>query len=187
MANELAQILDELREDHRNMAILLNLLEQELDRIRANKAPDYELLTDIMRYMTSYSDAVHHPKEDLLYNRMRAASPKLAASLEPVEEDHRRIAKLGEKLRAEIGAMVSGAAVKRERMTEDMIGYLERLRGHMAWEEAELFEEADKLIRKSPGLAIDDAHLRAADPVFGLVREASYSNLLKNIRAMAQG
>jgi hemerythrin-like domain-containing protein len=117
---------------------------------------------------------------------MRAASPKLALTLEPVDKDHRLIAKLGETLRADIDAVVSGAAVKRERVTEDMVEYLERLRGHMAWEESEIFEEADRLIRKSPNLAIDDTHLRATDPVFGTVREASYGNLLKNIRAMAE-
>jgi len=187
MVNELAQILDELREDHRNMAILLNLLEQELDRIRANKAPDYELLTDIMRYMTTYTDAVHHPKEDLIYDRMQAVKPELTGRLEPVDEEHRQIAELGETLRADIGAVVSGAAVKRERVTEDILEYLERLRGHMAWEESELFREADRLISESPGLAIDAEHLRTSDPVFGRYREASYNNLLKNIRAMAQG
>lgn len=186
MATELAQILDELRKDHRNMAILLNLLEQEVGRIRANEEPDYELLTDVMRYMTVYSDAIHHPREDLIYDRMREENPQLAADLESVEEDHRGIAKLGETLRHDVEAVVSGAAVKREQVTDDMSEYVERLRGHMAWEEQDLFAKADELIKKTATFVVDDSHLRATDPVFGAVREASFENLLKNIQGPAQ-
>ena len=62
-----AKVLAELREDHKNMALMLNLLERESNRIYEGEEPDYELLQDIMHYMTVYPDAVHHPKEDRLY------------------------------------------------------------------------------------------------------------------------
>ena len=68
----LADLLSDLREDHRNMAIMLDLLSQQVEHIRDGERPDYELIHDIMRYMTIYSDAVHHPKEDVLYSAMRA-------------------------------------------------------------------------------------------------------------------
>ena len=81
MSNEAAELLAELRQDHRNMAILLGLLRDETDRIDHDELPDFELLHDIMRYMTVYSDAMHHPKEDLIYDGMRQANPELAAGL----------------------------------------------------------------------------------------------------------
>jgi hemerythrin-like domain-containing protein len=90
----MADLLDDLHEDHRNMAVMLDLLERETGRIREGEKPDYELIHDIMRYMTVYSDAVHHPKEDLLYSGMQAEEPKLAKSLERVEPEHREIAEL---------------------------------------------------------------------------------------------
>ena len=62
----LADLLNDLREDHRNMSIMLDLLSSQIEHIRDGERPDYELIHDIMRYMTVYSDAVHHPKEDLL-------------------------------------------------------------------------------------------------------------------------
>ena len=65
MSNAATDLLKELRLDHRNMAILLNLLQDEADRIESDDDIDYELAHEIMRYMTVYSDAVHHPREDL--------------------------------------------------------------------------------------------------------------------------
>jgi len=71
----MADLLEDLREDHRNMTTMLDLLGRQVDHIRDGDRPDYELIHDIMRYMTVYSDAVHHPKEDLLYASMKAEKP----------------------------------------------------------------------------------------------------------------
>ena len=74
----LTDLLNDLREDHRNMAVMLDLLSRQVDRIKDGERPDYELIHDIMRYMTTYSDAVHHPKEDVLYSAMKAEKPETA-------------------------------------------------------------------------------------------------------------
>ena len=67
MRIQLARILEELREDHRNLARLLDLLENECRDVPAEGEPDMDLLHDIMHYMTVYPDAIHHPREDLVY------------------------------------------------------------------------------------------------------------------------
>lgn len=183
MTNDAAGLLAELRQDHRNMAILLDLLQQEVDRIDANELPDFELLHDIVRYMTVYSDAMHHPKEDLIYAGMQANQPELAEGLEQVEDDHREIADLGERLRADVEAIVSGTEVTRERVIGDTQEYVTRLREHMVWEEEELFRCADA---QGDALKIDTSHLNATDPVFGVQRETSFANLLNTIEREAQ-
>lgn len=182
MTHDTAGLLAELRQDHRNMAILLDLLQEEIERVHENESADFELLQDIMRYMTVYSDAMHHPKEDLIYAGLRAEQPALAAGLEIVEDDHRQIAELSEQLRDDIEAVVSGTAVTRERIIADAKEYLRRLRRHMAWEEEELFRRADEL---ADSLTIDVSHLTASDPVFGAKREASFANLLQTIQREA--
>jgi hemerythrin-like domain-containing protein len=130
----LANLLNDLSEDHHNMSAMLDLLEQQVDHIRDGERPDYELIHDIMRYMTVYSDAVHHPKEDLLYTGIRSEQPDVAPSLERIETEHREIAALGETLRNDIEAVASGTAVTRERVIADTTEYVRTLRKHMAWE-----------------------------------------------------
>jgi len=51
--------------EHVNFAKLLNLLEAELDLFHKGDSPNYELMLDIMFYMTHYPDVLHHPREDL--------------------------------------------------------------------------------------------------------------------------
>lgn len=183
MTNEAAELLAELRQDHRNMAILLGLLRDETDRIDHDEQPDFELLHDIMRYMTVYSDAMHHPKEDLIYDGMRRAHPELATGLERVEEEHKEIAALGETLRDDIEAIVAGTAITRDRVVHDARDYMKRLNQHMAWEEEDLFRRAADQVGN---LEIDTSHLAAIDPVFGAKREASFAGLLQAIQREAQ-
>jgi hemerythrin-like domain-containing protein len=183
----IADLLNDLREDHRNMSIMLDLLGRQVDHISNGERPDYELIHDIMRYMTVYSDAVHHPKEDLLYSSMIARQPALAAEFERVEPEHREIADLGICLRNDIEAVASGAAVKRERIIEDTSDYVRTLRQHMAWEEEDLFRRAKNLLDSEKEMSIDISHLDALDPVFGPEREHSFANLLQNIKGEIKG
>ena len=179
MTKNAATLLQELRDDHRNMGTLLDLLHAEIDRIAQDEDVEFELLDDVMRYMVVYSDAIHHPREDLIYAALRRDHPALAEGLERVEADHREIAELGGTLRAEVEAVIAGAAVSRERVIEDARAYMHRLRRHMAWEEEDLFRRADS---EADSLAVDASHLTASDPVFGLQREASFANLFEAIR-----
>ena len=167
------------------MAAMLDLLERETGRIEGGDKPDYELIHDIMRYMTVYSDAVHHPKEDVLYTAMRAERPDLASGLELVEPEHEDLARLGESLRNDIEAIASGAAVTRNHVLEDARNYIGRLRDHMNWEEGDLFKRADSLVETEAAMFLDISHLDTLDPVFGPEREHTFANLLENIKAFA--
>ena len=184
MASDLKGILAELREDHRNLSIMLDLVENQLLRVDNGENPDLELLHDIMQYMTIYSDAIHHPKEDLVYAEMKAADPELARGLDGVEVDHREIAELGRSLREDIEAMTLGVAMTREHLMRDMIDYVRRLRKHMAWEEEDLFKRADTLAdRENRDLTL--GNLDRNDPVFGATTEQAFANLLQHLRIAA--
>jgi hemerythrin-like domain-containing protein len=174
MTNAAAELLADLRQDHRNMATLLGVLSDETAQIGQDKKPDFELLHDVMRYMTVYSDAMHHPKEDLIYAGLRALHPSLAEGLEQVEADHEEIAELGERLRDDIEAVIAGTAFAQERVVDDAKAYMRRLNRHMAWEEEDLFRRADAEIDR---LEIDTSDLSAIDPVFGEKHEVSFANL----------
>jgi hemerythrin-like domain-containing protein len=181
----LADLLEDLREDHRNMSVMLDLLSKQIEHIRDGERPDYELVHDIMRYMTVYSDAVHHPREDLLYASMKAERPDLAKGLDRVEPEHVEIAELGETLRNDVEAVASGAPVTRERLVEDTREYVRVLRKHMAWEEEDLFRRARELIESEEEMFIDISNFDRLDPVFGPEREHSFENLLRNIKDLS--
>ena len=185
MEKNAATVLAELREDHKNMALMLKLLEREANRIYDGDEPDYELLQDIMHYMTVYPDAVHHPKEDRLYAELRSYRPDLSTGFERITMDHRHIAELSLKLRDDIAAINSGNPVRRRAVVADALRYVNTLRGHMQWEELDLFRRVDEMIRLGHDMFDPENYVNVSDPVFGMETEEDFGRLVECIRAEA--
>ena len=185
MQADTRQLMQELREDHRNIAVILDLLQDAAERAESGEDPDFELVDDIMRYMTVYPDAVHHPKEDIVYGELRCCRPDLGEDLDNVPEDHRQIAALGTSLRDDVEAILAGAAVRREQFVEDATAYVDRLRNHMQWEEMSLFPRIDQMVEEnSVGIDVDGS-MRSKDPVFELEIESGFRRLLSAIDSLS--
>lgn len=183
MQSEARTLMKELRKDHRNMATVLDLLDDAVKEASSGRDPDFELMEEIMRYVTVYPDAVHHPKEDIVYKQLRDRRPDLADGLDDVPTDHRDIAALGSALRDEVEAINAGAAVRREKFIEDASVYVNRLREHIGWEERDLFKRIDTMLDDdAPDVDVSEfEHIK--DPVFELEIESGFRRLLSSIEA----
>lgn len=183
MPSEARTIMRELREDHRNMAMVLDLLDDAVREASSGGDPDFELIDEIMRYMTVYPDAVHHPKENVVYAQLREKRPDLADDLDDVPADHRDIAELGSALRDDVEAINAGAAVRRKKFIEDTSGYVNRLREHMGWEERDLFRRIDAMLDADAQEFDVEEFEHIKDPVFELEIEAGFRRLLTSLKS----
>lgn len=182
MTRHVSKVLDELRDDHRNLTVLLNMLEREIARLKDREDPDYELLHDIMMYMTGYPDAVHHKKEDWVYARMAEIRSSMQRDLARIEHDHADISNLGNKLLSDIKAIESGTVMRRFDVVEDAHRYLVRQRDHMRWEDEKLFPLVDSL-KAELDLSEVPSHVGTMDdPVFGDKVENGFRRLFDAIR-----
>lgn len=177
-----SQILADLRQDHRNVILLLGMLEVEANRLVSLEEPDYGLMDDIMRYLTSYADAVHHPKEDRVYRLLQALRPQQSESLARIAEDHAEIARLGIELRSDIEAIVSEAIVRRDTVAKDAQDYVEKLRLHIEWEEQGMFVAIEEMQAELDQHALSDDKLQQADPLFGADVEQDFQRLFASIQ-----
>lgn len=182
MKQDVETLLTNLRTDHRNLAMLLDLLQGETQRLESLEEPDYELVHDIMQYMTSYPDAVHHPREDLLYRHILTVRPDADENLRRVEADHDNIATLGVRLRDDIDSIAAGTFVKREVIIGELRSYRETLLTHMYWEERELFALADELQSDSDWSNIDLGGADDRDPLFGSRVDRKFRRLMAGIQ-----
>ena len=182
MKNDVEQLMNGLRTDHRNMALLLDLLDLETERLAASGEPDYDLMQDIMLYMTEYPDVVHHPTEDFIYRHLKSLRPDIDDDLERVEKDHENIENLGLKLKNDIDAMSVGAELNRDEVIKELRQYIRQLREHMYWEEKGLFTLADELQGDADWLAIVSNNEKVDDPIFGPRVERKYRRLLARIQ-----
>lgn len=183
MQSEGRELLRQLREDHRNMAVLLKLLDGVVKKAAAGEDPDFELLGEIMRYMTVYPDAVHHPKEDILYEELRREREDLTEGLDDVTTDHAAIAELGTRLRDDIDEIIAGSPIRRDKLIADTAAYVNRLHNHMIWEEEDLFERIEEML-DTQSLEFDVSEFdQIKDPVFELEVESGFRRLMSSLPA----
>jgi hemerythrin-like domain-containing protein len=182
MNNNVSIVLNELRQDHRNMSLMLNLLERESNRLYDDEPVDFDLIHDIMHYMTVYPDAVHHPKEDRIYAEVKAARPDLAAGFDRITVDHRSITSLSLTLRNEVDAVRSGTIVQKKQVVADLQRYVNSLRSHMQWEELDLFRRVEEMARDGHKLIEAATVLQSADPVFGPEVEENFGRLFSTVQ-----
>lgn len=183
MSTKIAPMLAELRQDHRNMARLLALLERQAQGIFDGAETELGLLVDVMRYMTGYPDAVHHPKEDKLYSELRAVRPDLAKGMSRVSDDHRMIADLGILLREMLEEAASGNMVPRKDLVANALRYVTMQREHMRWEESDMFRRIDRMVRDGHEVVEVSTILGYRDPLFGAALEARFQSLYDAIDA----
>ncbi|NOX67671.1 MAG: hypothetical protein GXP15_00650 [Gammaproteobacteria bacterium] len=181
MSDEIKRILDELRQDHKNMTLLLNMIEREANRIYEGGDSDFEVIQDVMHYMTVYPDAVHHPKEDRLYAELKAARPDLAAGFGRITRDHRNICENGLRLRDELDSASAGSFIRRKTLVGDALRYVNELRSHMQWEELDLFRRCDEMAAEGHVIIIDANLVSHGDPLFGERNHTEFNRLLKSI------
>lgn len=181
MSIEIAPILAELRQDHRNMAQLLTLLEKQIEDIFDEQDGQIELIIDIMRYMTVYPDTVHHPNEDMLYAELRAARPELSQGMGKISVDHSEIGDRSIQLREKFEAVASGNTVGRKEVVADALRYIQSLREHMKWEESDLFRRLDKLVSDGHETIETSTIIRRQDPLYGPAVDAQFQSLYKAV------
>jgi len=182
MTNDVEQLMTGLRGDHRNMAMLLDFFDAEINRLATAGEPDYDLVWDIMLYVTEYPDVVHHPKEDIVYRHLKSLYPEIHTDLERVETDHQYIKESGLKLKSDIEAISVGANLNRDELIEKLHHYTEQHREHMYWEEINLFSLADELQHYGDWSEVVLANNEISDPLFGSRVERKYRRLLARIQ-----
>lgn len=169
------------RAEHANFATLLDLLEGQLDLFHKDEKPDYELMLDIMFYMTHYPDVLHHAKEDLAFARIRELDVSVRPIVDELTEQHARLKEFGNALVRALDDIVNGSITAREHVEVPGRAYVADFRNHMLKEEATLLPMATKLLRDRDWAAIDAAIRHIDDPLFGKNGEERYAALRRQI------
>ncbi len=170
-----------LRAEHVNFAKLLDLLDEQLDLFHKDDSPNYELMLDIMFYMTHYPDLIHHPKEDLAFEKIKERNGNVRPAMEELMKEHVLMKESGQRLVADLDGIVNGSIVPRERIEGPGRTYVANFRSHMEKEETDLFPVAAKLLRPNDWSAIDAAIGPLEDPIFGKSAEKRYAAIREQI------
>ena len=130
------EIIEILRQEHRNIEKLLSVMEQELNVFDRGERPDYEVFGAIIEM---YPDACHHPKEDIIYEKFKARDPDRAASIADLQAEHREGAVRLRRVAQAIDAVLDDQEVLRESVDRVVRNFIEDEKRHIALEDEVVF------------------------------------------------
>jgi hemerythrin-like domain-containing protein len=166
MAETNPKLIDVLLKEHRNIKRLLLILEQELAVFDRRERPDYEVWRAIIQYFQDFPEHCHHPKEDMLYAKLKARDTAAAAPVGDVEAEHFGETERLHRFAEAVESILSEQEVLRERVHQDVRDFIEHQRQHMDKEERLLFPAAVKALRADDWKAIDARLGDRKDPLF---------------------
>ncbi|MEM7226919.1 MAG: hemerythrin domain-containing protein [Pseudomonadota bacterium] len=162
----MAAIIDNLREDHRNMNRLLDKLEGEIAPMRGDSQPRLEVIQEAVSYCLTYPDLYHHPMEDLVYGRMveRGVSP---AQIGDLTAAHRDLAGMTRRLSQMVKSREVADAEQREAFASLIESFVDTYRLHMNAEDKVFFPLAEEKLTSDDWAEIEQELSRMPDPMFG--------------------
>jgi hemerythrin-like domain-containing protein len=174
------KIIDVLLDEHQNIEKLLLVLEHELEIFDRSARPDYEILQTIIQYFQGYPESCHHPKEEIIFEKLKLRDPAAAKRFGDVEAEHEvEAARLRSFARA-VDSVLADQEFLRESFHLAVYDFIEHQRAHLEKEERLLFPAALKALRAEDWAEIDARLDDRKDPLFDVV-EQKFQNLQKTI------
>jgi hemerythrin-like domain-containing protein len=173
----MATIIDLLREEHRDIDKLLTVLEEELAVFDRQERPDYEVLQAAIAYFQDYPDCCHHPKEDMIFEKLKARDPVAAERVGDVKAEHRREAERLERVAQAVRNILLEQEISRQAFAVLMHDFIGQERAHMRLEERVLFPAAVNALTGEDWGAIDSQWADRKDSLFNVAMEEKCQSL----------
>ena len=174
-------VIEILCQEHRNIEKLLRVLEQELNVFNRGERPNYELVVAVIDYFKGYPDTCHHPKEDMIFERLKLRDANAAATIGDLGAEHQEGARRLYGVAQIVEAVLNDQDFMRQIAYDTMHDFIDHERRHMAMEERLVFPAALKALRPADwaeiALKLADRH----DPLSHPNVEEKFDTLRRSI------
>ena len=170
-------IIETLRGEHRNIEELLLVLEQELNVFDRNERPDYEIIQAVINYFQDYPDCCHHPKEDMIFEKLKARDPVAAEAVGDLEAEHQNEGSRLRRVADMIRIILTDHDVLRQSVRDAIRDFIDLERKHMEMEERVLFSVAAKALRPEDWVRIEAMWSEENDSMFNVAVEERCQSL----------
>src|SRR5262249_4403043 len=124
-------IIERLSQEHRNIELLLAVLEHELEIFDCGNRPDYEVIHAIISYFEVYPEVYHHPQEDLVFARLKIRDPAAAAKIGNLDAEHQKVAERLRHVALAINSVLADSEILRQTIDSIIRDFIEHERRHM--------------------------------------------------------
>lgn len=171
--------MQRLRIDHAGLSRVLREIDTQQSLLRTEPASARPLLVEAMRYLLQYQHAFHHPREDRLFARIRAHSPRLYRDMQRLVREHRIGQRRAEQLAADLDHTKPGQLRGRKgaQLAKRLQDYVRHTRQHMRREEAVFYARSETVLDRPDWKALTAGDTKS-DPMADLRRLAAEYPLL---------
>ena len=175
------KIINLLLEEHQNIEKLLRVVEHELEIFDSSGRPDYEILQTIIQYFQDYPQSCHHPKEEMIFQKLKTRDPAAAQRFGDVEAEHEVETRRLQSFARAVDSVLADQEFLRESFHLAVHDFVAYQREHLRKEELLLFPAAAKVLLPEDWAEIDARLDDRKDPLFDSVVEEKFHNLQNTI------
>lgn len=181
----MTKLYQQLREDHRNLVRVLDVLERQVAiydtrETQDTDAPSISLIIDIMDYIQHYPDRFHHPLEEASFDYLGQHGLSDEATMQAIREEHETLAASASKLRALINSIRLGEPVSLTKLHEALDHFHNQQLTHLKYEEKTVFKDIKALDENASAHILEQVQHRT-DPLFAQAASQQFRELIREL------
>jgi hemerythrin-like domain-containing protein len=177
----MTEVIAVLRKEHSNISQLLDILERQVAIFERGGSPDYGIVEAVIDYFQSYPNLYHHPKEDLVYQKLQQRDPAAAGRVGDLRKEHEDLAARTRDFALGVQAVLDEAQVSRVSFQEWARRFIQLQRDHMTHEERFFLPAARAALTSEDWKDIKARAADQKDPLFGEEIGGRYELLRRDI------
>ncbi len=175
-------MIERIRREHGYMVRLLAMLRHKLYEIKQERTINYALMGEIVDYLSTHSERVHHPKEDILYNYFLEHYGK-QQTIENLEQEHKELAEKTKEFSAVIDMILQDAVVPQDMFIGHLEEFINSQKRHLELEERQILPLIEELFTTEDWQLVESLWSENEDdPVFGETIADRYKQLAERVR-----
>ena len=179
-------IIERLSREHRNIEMLLAVLERELEIFDRGSRPAYEVIRAIISYFELYPEVYHHPQEDLVFAKLKHRDPTAAAKVGNLALEHQEGAERLRRVAQAVESVLADREIPRQNVDNIVRDFIEHQRRHIMMEDRDFFPAALNALEPQDWTEINSALTNHEDPLFSEAAEETFDALRARILQLEQ-
>ena len=141
-------IIEDLKEDHESIRLVLEILEKMIDRLYGGKAVDYEDLSWVFEFCRDFIDRSHFGKEEYLLFPALEDAEVPHSPLEELVLEHDSLREISKYLRGCAEGYFEGEAEATMEIIDKGLAFLTFMNQHLEKEDAIIYPVAETILSK---------------------------------------
>lgn len=132
-------MLNQLRQDHANMARILHVLQLKQKTLAAGERPNFQLVREVVDYILDYQEGFTQPLEKVCTERLKQVAPESEKVTARLAKDYRALKAQLKRLSDDLDMILMDAVIPMDRFADDLRAYVEAHRAYLRDERELLF------------------------------------------------